>query len=93
MYTLIQNTSSLTLASMCYTSHTSTEPILSIITYKTSDGKLCPTTLTETINIGQEHPLHGQTTNTARHTHHGQKNHVKTTCDRSHPHPKLISLM
>ena len=45
MYTLIQNTSSLTLASMCYTSHTSTEPILSIITYKTSDGKLCPTHL------------------------------------------------
>ena len=93
MYTLIQNTSSLTLAPMCYTSHTSMEPISSIITYKISDGKLYPTTLTERISIGQKHPLHGQTTNTARHTHHGQKNHVKTTCDRSHPHPKLISLM
>jgi len=57
MYTLIQNTSSLALASMCYTSHTSTEPILSIITYKISDGKLCPTTLAEMISIGQKHPF------------------------------------
>jgi len=38
-------------------------------------------------SVSGKYPLHGKTTNAAIHAYHGQTNHTKTTCDRSHPQP------